>query len=307
MAQDIEVSVIIPTHNRCTLVLRAVRSVLQQSHPVGEIIVVDDGSTDGTVPALQAAFGDRVCCVQQPNGGVSVARNHGLRLARGRFLALLDSDDEWMPHKTARQLQWLHAHPDIDMVLGAYIWKDAQHRDLHAHYRRSELPEDGAVLKWVLAHPALTPSTVLMRRSVYDTVGGFDEALVTAEDLDFHIRVAARCRIGLVDEPLARLMRGQQGLSNLRRSYDDALAVVQAAVARGTLPLPQCDVDHALALAWTRAARGKVLSGHWRQALAMARRAWRLAPSGAVRRKLLALLPLAARRVASSRQHRWEL
>jgi hypothetical protein len=126
----------------------------------------------------------------------------------------------------------------------------------------------------VLAHPALTPSTVLMRRSVYDTVGGFDEALVTAEDLDFHIRVAARCRIGLVDEPLARLMRGQQGLSNLRRSYDDALAVVQAAVARGTLPLPQCDVDHALALAWTRAARGKVLSGGWRPAARFAASCW---------------------------------
>ncbi len=289
------------------LVSRAVRSVLEQSHPVGEIIVVDDGSTDGTVDALKATYGGQVRCVRQRNLGVSAARNHGLRLTRGRFIAFLDSDDEWVPDKTQRQLAWLNAHPDIDMVLSAFVWVDGQHRVLEIHHRRGELPEDGDVLKWVLAHPALTPSTVLMRRRVYETVGGFDETLTTAEDLDFHIRVAAHCRIGLVDEPLARLMRGQPGLSSLLSGYDDALQVVESAVARGGFRLSQHDLDCALARACARAARGKVLGGQWRQAGALACRAWRLEPDRAARRRLLALLPLAARRFASLRNHRWQL
>jgi len=94
MAGSIEVSVIIPTYNRRELVQRALRSVLAQTRRVDEVIVVDDGSTDGTGEALAAAFGDRIVYLRQSNAGVSAARNRGLALARGRYLALLDSDDE---------------------------------------------------------------------------------------------------------------------------------------------------------------------------------------------------------------------
>jgi hypothetical protein len=203
-------------------------------------------------------------------------------------------------------VQWLHRHPDIDLVSSDFIWRDATHGGLERHRRRHDLPEDGHVLRWVLANPTMAPSTTLMRRDVYERVGGFDESLITAEDLDFHIRVAARCRVGLIDEPLAWLQRGERGLSTLASSYDDALKVVETAVERG-LPMAAQDIDRALARACARAARGKVLMGQWRQAAALARRAWALEPEGPARRRLLGLLPLAARRLVTHRRHRWEL
>ena len=94
MADIPETSVIIPTWNRRDMVARAIDSVLAQTRPVEEIIVVDDGSSDGTGEYLVQRYGERITCVRQDNAGVSAARNRGLAMARGRYLALLDSDDE---------------------------------------------------------------------------------------------------------------------------------------------------------------------------------------------------------------------
>ena len=102
-----------PTYNRRLLVERAIRSVLAQTRRVDEVIVIDDGSTDGTAEALQALFGEQIRYVWQENRGVSSARNHGLRIARGRYLTLLDSDDEWLPDKTRLQWLWLESNPAV--------------------------------------------------------------------------------------------------------------------------------------------------------------------------------------------------
>src|SRR5215510_6026298 len=135
-----EVSVVVPTFNRRKLVERAIRSVMAQTHHVDEVIVIDDGSTDDTGDALKAAFGDRIRYVWQENRGVAAARNHGLRLARGKYLTLLDSDDEWMPDKTRLQLQWLEAHPDFGVVLSDVIRVFGNH-DEEIFHRRDLLPE----------------------------------------------------------------------------------------------------------------------------------------------------------------------
>src|SRR4051812_39304412 len=127
MALDVDVSVIIPTYNRRELVCRAIDSVLAQSRPVAEIVVVDDGSTDGTIDALDARYGAKLRCVSQANAGVAAARNHGLRLAQGRFIAFLDSDDEWEEDKTRAQRQWLDDHPDFGMVLCDVMRVNARH------------------------------------------------------------------------------------------------------------------------------------------------------------------------------------
>lgn len=304
MALDVEVSVIIPTYNRRELVQRAIGTVLAQTREVQEILVVDDGSSDGTGEALAAAFGDRIRYVRQANGGVSSARNHGLRLASGRFLTLLDSDDEWLPEKTQRQIEWLQARPDYGMALCDVVRMDAEHRDIELFRRRELLPEDGMILKWVLVQPALVPASVMMRREVFETVGGFDETLATGEDLDFHLRVAARWPIGIVEQPLVRAMRGHDGLSSLARTYDDYVRVIERAAALAAGSVAEVDRHRALARAYARNARGMVYLRRWPEAWDLARKAWQFEPEPSARRDLLGLLPLAARRVVAGLRQR---
>jgi len=304
MALEVEVSVIIPTYNRRELVQRAIGTVLAQTRPVQEIIVVDDGSTDGTGQALASAFGERIRVVRQDNAGVSSARNHGLRLARGRYLALLDSDDEWLPTKTQRQIEWLEARPDYGMALCDVVRMDAGHHDVELFRRRELLPEDGHILKWVLLQPSLVPASVMMRREVFETVGGFDESLATGEDLDFHLRVAARWPIGIVEEPLVRAMRGHDGLSSLARTYDDYVRVIERAAAAAQGTVDEVDRRRALARAYARNARGMVYLRRWNDAWALARKAWHHEPDTAARVALLRLLPFAARRILAAMRTR---
>src|SRR5688572_11723596 len=113
------VSAVIPTFNRRDDVVIAVGTVVAQTYPAAslEIIVVDDGGTDDTEAALRARFGDRVRYLKKPNGGVSSARNHGMAAARGDYLALLDSDDEWLPTKIEKQVAFLERHAGFGMVI----------------------------------------------------------------------------------------------------------------------------------------------------------------------------------------------
>lgn len=295
MSNEVEVSAIIPTYNRRDLVLRAIDCVLAQTRPVAQVIVVDDGSTDGTREALAARYGDRIEYVWQPNAGVSAARNRGLSLARGRYLALLDSDDEWLPAKTQRQVEWLEARPDYGMVLCDVLRVNADGSAIDRFRRREQLPEDGHVLRWVLRNPALAPVSAMLRRAVYEQVGGFDASLRTAEDLDFHLRVARHFPIGVIDEPLARAIRGHDGLSSLPQTYDDYVVVMERAAADARGVVDESEVRDALFGAYWRNARGMVLQRRWRGALALARKAWRLPATGSQRRALLGLLPLGLR------------
>ena len=209
------------------MVARAIDSVLAQTRPVEEIIVVDDGSCDGTGEYLAHRYGERITCVRQDNAGVSAARNRGLVMARGRYLALLDSDDEWLPEKNARQVRYLEDNPAIGMVLCNVLRVKPDGSLIDVFDRREQIPVDGPALGPVLCDPALAPLSILMRREVYADVGGFDETLRTAEDLDFHLRVAAQWPIGVVAEPLARALRGHDGLSSLDSTEDDYIRVME--------------------------------------------------------------------------------
>jgi glycosyltransferase involved in cell wall biosynthesis len=304
MREGPDVSAIIPTWNRRDLVSHAIRSALAQTRAVEEIIVVDDGSTDGTGEALAAEFGDRIVYVRQANAGVSAARNRGMAMARGRYLALLDSDDEWLPEKTARQVEWLDAHPDFGMVLCDVERIDAERRRIDFLGRRAILPQDGWVLPQVLANPALAPVSAMFRREVYDDIGGFDESLGTAEDLDFHLRVARRWQIGVVDEPLARAIRGHDGLSALSRTYEDYTRVIERAVAAAVDVVDLADREHALAATYLRNARGMLFENRWRDAWQWGHKAWRTSRAPAVRRDARALAWLALRRLANSARGR---
>jgi glycosyltransferase involved in cell wall biosynthesis len=296
MASAIEVSAIIPTYNRRDLVIRAIESVLAQTLSVDEIVVVDDGSSDGTEDVLRERYGDRIRYVFQANAGVSAARNHGMSIARGRYFALLDSDDEWLPEKTARQIEWLQAHPDFGMVLCDVERIDAQRQVIDIFHRRDVIREDGWALRWIIHNPALAPASAILRREVFEDVGGFDESLRTAEDIDFHLRVAQRWRIGVVEAALVRAMRGHDGLSAESSTYDDYVRVVERAVENARGKVDAAELDRALAATYARNARGLLIQRRWREGCRMAAQAWRLSRDPALRRDLLRLVPFGLRR-----------
>lgn len=290
------VSVVIPTYNRRELVRRAIDSVFAQDCPVEDVIIVDDGSTDGTGEALRRRYGDRIRYLRQPNAGVSAARNRGLAVARGRYLALLDSDDLWLPAKTGLQVAWLDAHPGYGMVVCDVTRVDRHDHDIDVLQRRRILPEDGWASRWIMHDPVLVPASVMLRREVLDDVGGFDETLATAEDLEFHLRVARRWRIGVVAQPLVRAMRGHDGLSSLANTYDDYVAVVEQALEALRGQVDESERLRALAGVYASNARGVLLDGRWSDAWRLALRAWRTSSDRRLRRRLLGLAGLGGRR-----------
>jgi glycosyltransferase involved in cell wall biosynthesis len=305
MSRTIEVSAIIPTFNRRHLVTRAIDSVLAQTVPVEEIVVIDDGSTDGTDALLMARYGDRIRYHWQANAGVSAARNRGMAMARGRHFALLDSDDIWLPQKTAQQLQLLRERPDFGIALCDVVRTDSDDRDVEIFHRREVIREDGWVLRWIIHHPALVPASVLMKREVYEDIGGFDETLRTAEDLDFHLRAARRWQIGVVEQPLVRALRGHgDGLSATAGTYDDYLRVIERAISEAAGSVPDGECKRALAGAYARNARGMLMHGRRADAWRLARKAWGLSADAAIRRQLLALLPFGVRRMLASARKR---
>jgi glycosyltransferase involved in cell wall biosynthesis len=266
-----------------------------QNIPGMEVVVVDDGSTDGTATALYEEFGARIKVLVQSNRGVSAARNAGVAASSGTLLAFLDSDDEWWPGKLQAQRDWLSRRPEFGMVLTGFQWRDTHGRPGLVKRRREDLPVDGHVLPWVLRMPTLAPSTAMLRRSAFVSVGGFDESLPTAEDIDLHLRLASQWPIGLIDEPLAWLTRSSDGLSTHPRSYEDYLRVMERALETAT-HVQQSDKDTALAGACLRCARGQVLLGHWKKAWQLAMRARKLDRGPQARQGLVELLWLALRR-----------
>jgi glycosyltransferase involved in cell wall biosynthesis len=206
------VSVVIPTYNRAARVRRAIDSVLAQTVAGVEVIVVDDGSSDGT-PQVLAAFGTRIRVLRQANQGVSAARNAGIALARGRWIALLDSDDEWLPDKLARQLERVDAAPEAigvcftDCIL---MGDSGSHETLfgEAAYRaagRAALVDDAVALVISRRHVIHT-SSLLIARHLLEPGPAFDPSLKVAEDTDLLFRLALRARFAAIDVPLVRLL-----------------------------------------------------------------------------------------------------
>lgn len=295
-AAGIGVSTIIPTWNRRDLVCRAIDCALEQAGDGDECIVIDDGSTDGTGAALAERYGDRIRYHYQANAGVSAARNAGMALARGRYIALLDSDDLWLPGKTAQQRAWLDAHPDFGMVLCDVVRVDADGTPYDTFVRRDVLREDGWALRWLLENPSLVPASAMFRREVFTDIGGFDTTLRTAEDIDFHLRVARRFRIGVVEAPLVEAMRGHDGLSAETSTYDDYVRVFERAIADCEGQIDDRVRHRALAATYARNARGMLIRHRWRDGWHLARRAWMLSDSPEVRSELRALVPFAVKR-----------
>lgn len=192
------ISVVIPTYNRESVLPRALDSVLAQTHPATEIVVVDDGSTDGTATCVEEEYPE-VRVLTQENRGVSAARNRGIESSSGEWIALLDSDDEWAAEKLERQVTQLTAHPDVLVCHTDEIWI-RHHRRVNPKRRHAKY--GGWIFPYCLPLCAMSPSSVLIHRSVLDDVGLFDEEMPACEDYDLWLRICCRYPVLYVDEPL---------------------------------------------------------------------------------------------------------
>jgi glycosyltransferase involved in cell wall biosynthesis len=214
-----EVSVIIPTRNRASFLRQALESVLGQTffrdegERSFEILVVDDGSTDGTEEAVRSLKGPIRYARQEPRG-VSPARNRGLALSRGEFIAFLDSDDLWEPGKIEIQMRHMRAHPEEMVSLTEEIWI---RKGVRVNPRNIHRKHSGWVFEKFLPLCLLSLSTALFRREVFDEIGVFDEDLPVCEDYDLGLRLAARYPVHLHPEPLT-IKRGGH-LDQLSRAF----------------------------------------------------------------------------------------
>jgi glycosyltransferase involved in cell wall biosynthesis len=259
------VSVIIPAYNAAAYIADTIQSVLDQTCQDFEIIVIDDGSTDATRAAV-APFGQRIRLQCQSNGGVARARNAGAALAAGSWIAFLDADDLWMPDKLARQL----AAADAPMVFTDRLNIGARG---HLPELQSEVtPMHGGDLFVALMRHGnfITNTSVMMRRQLFEQLGGFYTGLNGTEDWDLWIRVAERHHIGFVNEPLVKYRFHAGGISrNYARMARERMEVIHRGLAleRGRT-LDWITRRQIWAETWLTNAYDAGLAGARRQALA---------------------------------------
>ena len=193
-----KVSVIIPTYNRARIVGEAIDSVLSQRYDDFELIVVDDGSTDGTED-LVSSYLPRLTYLYQEHQGVSAARNRGIASARGEYLSFLDSDDLWLKEKLSLQMRFMESHPECRICYTDEIWirKGVRVNPMKKHRKYS-----GMIFEQCLPLCIVSPSSVLIARTLLDEVGIFDETLEVCEDYDLWLRIAARYPIHFIETPL---------------------------------------------------------------------------------------------------------
>jgi glycosyltransferase involved in cell wall biosynthesis len=218
------VSVIIPTFNCAAYLGCAIDSVLRQSYRDYEIIVVDDGSTDGT-PALALAYGKKIRYLYQDNCGVSAARNRALKDSNGELFAYLDADDVWYPQKLARQIEFLDAHDDCGLLHSDVSVIDEHDRVIYTRFNAEtgrSVPQNHCKRDILLRCHVQTP-TVIERRQCVEKVGGFNENLPVTQDYMHWILIALEgWTFGYIDEPLAKYRwRAGSLMSSKRRVLED--------------------------------------------------------------------------------------
>ncbi len=240
------VAVIIPTYNRAALLGRAVSSVLGQTFRDFELIVVDDGSTDGTADLPVFACGDpRLYLLRLPdNRGVSAARNTGVREATASWIAFLDSDDEWLPAKLSRQVEWMEKNRDFRICQTREIWI---RNGVRVNPPGTHEKSGGDLFAASVERCMITPSSVMLSRELFEAVGGFDESLRACEDYDLWLRVTSRNEVGLIDEYLLKRYGGHADQLSNTVPVLDRFRVQSLARLVESGNLPECRRRRAIA------------------------------------------------------------
>ena len=278
-----EVSIILPTWNRLPLLRKAIDSALTQTWRDFELVVADDGSTDGTRDYLAAIGDPRVRPIWlEHRGDLTSARSAGLRHARGEWVAFLDSDDLWLPEKLALQLQRLAAHPACRWSYTGYLLVDADERPLPERSAVLGRPISGHILEPLLRFEvAVSVVAMLVQRSLIDEIGGFDEMIPIRSDYDFALRLAARSEVCALPENLT-WVREHAGRTTARLRHVDIYADQERVFRKAAADAASHRI-HALCLrqcATQLAGQASALSreGSHRAALAALFRAARIAP-----------------------------
>ena len=228
------------------MLARALDSVERQTHRATEVLVVDDGSTDDTQAMVETRF-PKAVYLSQSNRGVSAARNRGIRAAHGDWIAFLDSDDEWLAEKLRRQVAAIDAEPSSLLCHCDEIWiRNGMRVNPGARHRAAKV--GGRIFRDCLPLCAISPSSALVHRSVFDQIGGFDEDLPACEDYDFWLRFTAIHPVLYVDEPLLLKHGGHD--DQLSRSVDalDRYRIRALVKVIETLPLEAGDRLAAVAM-----------------------------------------------------------
>ena len=189
---------IIPTFERSPWVGEAITSVLAQTYPHLELIVVDDGSHDAT-PQVVQAFGPALTYIRQTHAGVSAARNRGVAASRGELVAFLDSDDLWLPGKVAAQVALLQQQPHVQACYTDEIW--IRH-GVRVNPKRIHQKHSGWLFDLSLPRCIISPSSIVLRRTLWNQLGGFDESLPACEDYDLWLRLTLATPVLLLPERL---------------------------------------------------------------------------------------------------------
>jgi glycosyltransferase involved in cell wall biosynthesis len=232
------VSVVIPTYNRAGLLGLALDSVYAQTWKRFEVIVIDDGSTDGTEAALRPYVERRgLRVLRQENRGPSAARNRGIEAARGEYIAFLDSDDLWLPIKLAVQVARLDACPGAVMCYSNMLHFDPDTQTLSTRYRPQAVRSGDLYRALIYKKLHCAPPTLVVRKAVAERVSGFDESLRLSEDRDFNIRVARHGPILGIPAPLVVVrVHGAAHPKDLSvRLSHEAMQAAQEYVLRKTL------------------------------------------------------------------------
>ncbi len=228
------ISCIIPTYNRAPRVVDAIQSVIEQDDTGWELIVIDDGSTDDTEERIAPFLSERVKYEKITHSGVSAARNRGIETARGEWIALLDSDDKWLPGKLRAQREFFRNNPEYLICQTEEIWirngKRVNPMNKHKKY-------GGWIFDKCLPLCRVSPSAVMIHKSLFEKVGVFDESLPACEDYDLWLRISARYPIGLIPEALMIKYGGHEDqLSRTEKHLDRyRIRALEKILGSGTL------------------------------------------------------------------------
>ena len=201
------ISVVIPSYNRKEFLKRSIDSAINQTKKPFEIIVVDDGSTDGTETMIKSDY-DFVKFIKQKNKGVSAARNIGIEVSIGEWICFLDSDDEWKKNKLEKQIIAMKSNPGYKFSHSNEIWIK---NGIRINQKKKHKKYGGDIFDKCLDMCRISPSSVMIDKTVFDEVGNFNENLVVCEDYELWLRICDKYRVFFIDEPLIIKYGGHQG------------------------------------------------------------------------------------------------